>query len=278
MPVTRFAPSPTGFLHLGHAYSASVAWEAAAGGAFLLRMEDTETERVRPEYVAAIFEDLAWLGLRWPEAVRFQSAEMPRYRAALERLVETGSVYPCFCSRKQIQAEIAAAGGAPHEPVGSYPGTCRNLPVSDRRDRIESGMAYAWRLDVREALRRTGPLFWVERDRGPQAVPEIPDPVVARKDAPTSYHLSVTVDDADQGIELVTRGRDIFPSTHVHRMLQALLDLPTPLYAHHPLVLDDRGERLAKRQGSLALRALREAGWRPEQVLAEAKRRLESPE
>ncbi|HET8728086.1 MAG TPA: tRNA glutamyl-Q(34) synthetase GluQRS [Alphaproteobacteria bacterium] len=269
MPVTRFAPSPTGLLHLGHAYSALFAERAAEGGRFLLRIEDIDTARCRPEFETAIFDDLAWLGLAWEEPVRRQSDHFADYEAALSRLKEIGVVYPCFCTRKEIQAEIARMTGAPQGPDGPlYPGTCRRLDREEAARRIAAGEPHAIRLNVAAALSRTGPLDWHDQARGRQrATPEaLGDVVLSRKDAPSSYHLAVTVDDHLQGVTLVTRGLDLFPSTHVHRLLQALLGYAPPDYHHHGLVTDERGERLAKRADSRAIRAYREQGLSPAEV------------
>ena len=273
MIVTRFAPSPTGYLHLGHAYSALHAWRAAreAGGEFLLRVEDIDRARCRPEFTAAILDDLAWLGLDWDGAVRKQSEHFADYESALDRLDVMGLIYPCFCTRAEIAAEIARAGGAPQGDNGRiYPGTCRNLPVEERLHRIAAGESFALRLDVAKALARTGPLEWEEDGEG--VIPADPallgDVVLARKDTPTSYHLAVSVDDALQGVTLVTRGADLFTATHIHRLLQALLQLATPRYRHHRLLTDAQGERFAKRDKALSLRALRAAGRTPEQVRA----------
>lgn len=271
--VTRFAPSPTGHLHLGHAHSALFGWHAAraAQGRFLLRIEDIDPQRCRPEFVDDLLEDLAWLGLSWETPVRRQSEHLDDYRAALDRLRALGLVYPCFCTRKDIAAEIARAGHAPHGPDGPlYPGTCRTLPAPEREERMAAGHAYAWRLDVAAAMRRTGPLHWFDRGRGrQQATPGIlGDVVLARKDTPTSYHLSVTVDDDLQGVTLVTRGEDLFFATHLHRLLQALLDLHVPEWHHHGLLTNERGERLAKRDRAQTLRSLREAGVGPAEVRA----------
>ncbi len=267
MIVTRFAPSPTGYLHLGHAYSALFAWRAAreAGGRFLLRIEDIDRMRCRPEFTAAIIEDLGWLGLDWDGAVRKQSEHFADYRAALEKLEARGLIYPCFCTRADIAAEIARAGGAPQGEEGPlYPGTCRTLSPAERERRVAAGESYALRLDVASAVAQTGPLVWEEDERGPIAAqPELlGDVVLARKDVPTSYHLAVTVDDALQGVTLVTRGEDLFAATHIHRLLQALLDLPMPRYRYHRLLTDASGKRFAKRDKALTLRALREAGDR----------------
>jgi glutamyl-Q tRNA(Asp) synthetase len=271
MIVTRFAPSPTGHLHLGHAYSALFAAEAArmAGGRFLLRIEDIDTARCRPEFTDAIFEDLAWLGLRWAQPVRRQSEHLDDYRAALARLDGMGLLYPCFCTRTEIAAEIAAAGAAPHGPDGPlYPGTCRRLDPGLRAERIARGDGYALRLDAGKASALAGPLAWHDRERGTQrAAPEtLGDVVLARKDAPSSYHLAVTVDDGLQGVTLVTRGEDLFAATHVQRLLQALLGIETPDYRHHALRAGADGRRLAKRDRALTLRALRDAGHSPAEV------------
>jgi glutamyl-Q tRNA(Asp) synthetase len=266
MIVTRFAPSPTGYLHLGHAVSALTGWTAAkrAGGRFLLRIEDIDTQRCRRAFEAAIYEDLAWLGLDWEQPVRRQSEHMDDYRAALGRLESLDVIYPCFCSRKAIEAEIAAAAHAPHGPEGSlYPGTCRNLPAAARADRIGRGDPYALRLDAAQAASIAGPLTWQEQSKGRIDVDPLllGDAVLARKDVATSYHLAVTVDDGIQGITLVTRGQDLFHATHLHRLLQALLGLEAPAYDHHPLLMNDRGERLSKRDGALALRRMRSDGF-----------------
>jgi glutamyl-Q tRNA(Asp) synthetase len=264
-PVLRFAPSPTGALHLGNGYSALYSFAAARrlGGRFLLRVEDIDLTRCRPEHEAAMLDDLAWLGLVWEKPVRRQSEHMADYAAALDTLTAAGLTYPCFCTRKQIAREIAAAPSAPHGPDGPlYPGTCRGLSAAERQDRIASGAVYAIRLDSGLAAARVGPgLQWHDRRQGAQALRAglHGDVVLARKDIPTSYHLAVTVDDALQGITLVTRGADLFAASHVHRLLQALLNLPTPEYDHHPLLRDDAGVRLAKRDGAISL-----AQWRRE--------------
>jgi glutamyl-Q tRNA(Asp) synthetase len=271
MIVTRFAPSPTGYLHLGHAYSALDAWRAAraAGGKFLLRIEDIDTTRCKPEFTAAIIEDLAWLGLDWDGDVRRQSEHFADYEAALDRLDVMGVIYPCFCTRTAIAAEIARAGGAPQGEDGPiYPGTCRALTTEERLSRIAAGANFALRLDVARALARTGSLTWEEDGGGIiRADPrQLGDVVLARKDTPTSYHLAVTHDDALQGVTLVTRGADLFSATHIHRLLQALLDWPTPRYRHHKLLTDASGKRFAKRDKALTLRALRESGRMPDEV------------
>ncbi|WP_068429355.1 tRNA glutamyl-Q(34) synthetase GluQRS [Magnetospirillum sp. XM-1] len=273
MTITRFAPSPTGELHLGHVHSALFAFAEArkAQGRFLLRIEDIDRTRCRPEFTQGIFEDLAWLGLDWERPVRIQSGHFDDYRAALDRLDSMGLLYPCFCTRKEIAREVDGAGHAPHGPDGPlYPGHCRHLSASERAERAESGQPFALRLHMSAAAGQTGPLRWHDRERGEQAArPEMfGDVVLARKDTPASYHLAVTVDDALQGVTLVTRGEDLFDATHVHRLLQALLGLPVPDYAHHRLLTDEHGRRYAKRDRSLTLRSLRKAGQTPEEVRA----------
>jgi len=273
--VTRFAPSPTGRLHLGHAYSAlhAAATARAASGRFLLRIEDIDRTRCRPEFEAGILEDLAWLGLAWEVPVRRQSDHMADYAAALARLQDGGVAYPCFCTRRDIQREIERAGGAPHGREGPlYPGTCRRLSAAERRARIAAGDAHAIRLNAATAAARTGPLTFVDRDRGQIDVDPglLGDVVLARKDIGTSYHIAVTVDDARQGITCVTRGEDLLEATHVHRLLQALLGLPAPDYAHHPLLVDAAGKRFAKRDKALTIQSLREAGQSAADVRAAA--------
>jgi glutamyl-Q tRNA(Asp) synthetase len=272
--VTRFAPSPTGYLHLGHVRSALEGWRAAreAGGRFLLRIEDIDHTRCRPEYEAAILDDLAWLGLDWDGPVRRQSEHSDDYRTALAQLDAAGLLYPCFCTRRQIQAEIARAGGAPQGELGApYPGICRRLSPAEREQRRLTAPDYALRLDVGAALSRTGPLEWCEGETPVKTEPaSLGDVVLARKEVPTSYHLAVTVDDALQGVTLVTRGADLFPATHIHRLLQALLGLPSPRYRHHPLLTDASGRRLAKRDKALTIRSMREAGTSPADVMAAA--------
>lgn len=261
--VTRFAPSPTGRLHLGHAYSALRAHDHARerGGAFLLRIEDIDPGRSRAEHVDGIIEDIAWLGLTWDDAILYQSERLPLYRAALERLRERGLAYPCFCTRSEIAAEVAASAAAPHGPDGPhYPGTCRALPPDERARRME-GEPHAWRLDMAKAAALAGPLGWTDDGETIRAAPEsFGDVILARKDAPVSYHLAVTVDDAAQGVTDVVRGRDLFAATHVHRLLQALLGLPTPAYHHHALLMGADGKRLAKRSGAPTIADLRAAG------------------
>lgn len=269
--ITRFAPSPTGHLHLGHAYSALLAADAAAArqGRFILRIEDIDQGRCRPAFEQQIFTDLEWLGLKWETPVRRQSDHFADYQDALDRLDEMALLYPCFCTRKDIQAEINASGGAPHGPDGPlYPGTCRNLSRDETAARIAAGDAYALRIDMAAAAKRTGPLTWHDHDAGTIAAhPEqFGDVVLARKDTPTSYHLAVTWDDHLQGITLVTRGQDLFAATDVHRLLQSLLGLHVPAYHHHKLLTDEDGERFAKRNRSVTLKSLRDAGKTPDDI------------
>jgi glutamyl-Q tRNA(Asp) synthetase len=272
MIITRFAPSPTGFLHLGHAFSAFNAWRRArqAEGRFLLRLEDIDPGRCRPEYAAAIQYDLAWLGLDWDEPVRLQSEHFPEYQGVLDVLAEQGFIYPCFCSRTDIEREVAASAAAPHGPDGTplYPGTCRRLSPAERADRIAAGERYALRLDMAAAVRPG--LSYDEEGEGRVACqPErFGDVVLARKDTPASYHLCVTHDDALQGVTLVTRGIDLRPATDLHRLLQTLMGWREPRYAHHRLLTDAEGRRLAKRDMAMTLRSLR-AGGVPAQAIIE---------
>jgi glutamyl-Q tRNA(Asp) synthetase len=265
--LTRFAPSPTGLLHLGHAYAALRAWEeaAAGGGQMLLRLEDIDATRCRAHYEAGIFEDLHWLGLSWPEPVWRQSERMVFYQSALERLEALGVVYPCFCTRRELAAIDAPQG--PDGPV--YAGTCRSLSAQERTERRGAGAHFSLRLDVAKAARLTGPLTWIDLGRGLQrCTAELcGDVVLARKDIATSYHVAVTVDDAAQGITVVTRGEDLFGSTHIHRLLQTLLGLPVPVWRHHRLVCDETGKRLAKRDDARSVRSYREQGLTVLEVL-----------
>lgn len=272
--VTRFAPSPTGFLHLGHAFSARFAEQTArkAGGRYLVRLEDIDPVRCRPDLADAILEDLAWLGLAGDGPVRRQSQHLTDYAAALTRLRNDGLLYPCFCTRKDIQAEIQRAGHAPQGPDGPlYPGLCRNLADAERADRIAAGQPHAWRLDMAAALRRLPPqgLSFVEAGRRQTVDPSrFGDVVLGRKDVPAAYHLAVVLDDAVQQVTLVTRGQDLLPAAHLHRLLQYLFALPEPAYHHHPLLQDDAGRRLAKRDGAPSLRGLRAAGLTPADIFA----------
>jgi glutamyl-Q tRNA(Asp) synthetase len=265
--VSRFAPSPTGQLHLGHAFSAVRAHDLARAGdgRFLLRIEDIDGTRCREAFVVGIEEDLGWLGLTWDGPVWRQSARMAVYADALERLKAMRLVYPCFCTR----AEIAASASAPHGREGQvYPGTCRLLSEAERAARM--GEAHCWRIAMAAAVARTGPLHWHDDEGGwVEADPlRVGDVVLARKETPTSYHLAVTIDDAAQGITDVVRGIDLFEATHVHRLLQALLGLPTPRYHHHPLLIGADGKRLAKRNGARPLAELRAGGADPAALLA----------
>ena len=259
--VSRFAPSPTGRLHLGHAYSALCAHDFArgAGGAFLLRIEDIDPGRSRSAFVDGIIEDLLWLGLEWDDEIVYQSERLELYGEALGKLRARGLVYPCFCTR----ADIAASAAAPHGPEGAlYPGTCRGLADPDL------ARPHAWRLDVAKAMVEAGPLYWMDDETEVQAEPDrFGDVVLARKDAPASYHLAVTVDDAAQGVTDVVRGRDLYACTDIHRLLQALLELPTPLYHHHALLADAEGGRLAKRHGAPTLADLRASGVEPMELV-----------
>lgn len=263
--VTRFAPSPTGLLHIGHAYSAILSHDVARslGGRFLLRIEDIDGTRSREQFVDAIQTDLAWLGLGWDGSVLRQSARIAAYVEAIEQLKAQDLVYPCFCTRADIVREAAASLAAPHAGAEGprYPGTCRALDPARRAERMAAD-PHAWRLDMAAAVRRTGPLSWTDEIAGPVAADPLAhgDVILARKDAPASYHLAVTIDDAAQGVSHVVRGKDLFAATDVHRLLQALLGLATPVYRHHGLLGGGDGRRLAKRDGAPTLAALREAG------------------
>lgn len=277
MPIrTRFAPSPTGRLHLGHVLAARVARDLAhsqAGGTFVLRFEDIDATRVRPEYRDGILEDLRWLGLDWDGEPLDQSARSEAHAAALERLRELGVAYPCFCTRREIQDEVARMAAAPHGREGPlYPGTCRRMDASERARRLAAGEGHAWRLDADRAAALHGPLEFHDLRFGTIRVDLglAGDVVLARKDIGTAYHLAVVVDDAFQEITHVTRGEDLLEATHIHRTLQALLGLPEPVWFHHRLVLDAEGRRLAKRCDALAVGTLRDAGLGPAEVLAMA--------
>ncbi|PHR16615.1 MAG: tRNA glutamyl-Q(34) synthetase GluQRS [Sphingopyxis sp.] len=261
--VVRFAPSPNGLLHLGHAYAAMMAHDFARqrGGQFLLRIEDIDAGRSRPEFVTAILEDLRWLGLNWESEVIFQSERLDSYAAAAERLKAMGLLYPCFCSRadlRQLQEEGALADG-PDGPI--YPGTCKHLDPAIAMKRV-ANEPHSWRLDVEKAVGISGPLQWMDERHGKQiATPErLGDVILVPKESPVAYHLAVTVDDARDGITHVVRGDDLFASTAIHRLLQALLELPTPLYFHHRLLLDETGRKLSKSRESASLSVLRSDG------------------
>jgi len=266
--VTRFAPSPTGLLHLGHAHAALFAARAAQDS-FLLRIEDIDASRCRPAFTDAIQEDLGWLGLRWDGAVRVQSQHFSAYGAVLDALSSRRLLYPCFCTRADIAAAVSAQHGL---PAHVYPGTCRNLPADEAAARIAAGAPHALRLDVARAVAQTGPLTFRDLSRGVRRCDPLAqgDVVLARKDTPASYHLCVTHDDALQGVTLVTRGEDLLEATDIHRLLQALMGWPAPDYAHHGLILGADGRRLAKRDRAPTLRALREAGRTPAEVRAMA--------
>jgi glutamyl-Q tRNA(Asp) synthetase len=280
-PVFRFAPSPNGYLHLGHAYSALLNADLArqTGGQFLLRIEDIDPARCRSEFEAAIYQDLGWLGITWQQPVRRQSEHLSDYRAAVDRLAGLGLVYPSFESRAEIAKLVAQrrqAGAWPRDPDGAplYPGTAKELSASDRARLIDQGAPYALRLDMAAAIARAGELVWTEQGEGPQrergrvaARPQAwGDVILARKETPTSYHLSVVIDDALQGVSEVVRGCDLFHATSVHVLLQHLLGLPHPLYRHHQLLVDDAGQKLAKSTGATGLRELRAAGASPAEI------------
>jgi glutamyl-Q tRNA(Asp) synthetase len=280
-PVFRFAPSPNGYLHLGHAYSALLNFDfaRAAPGRLLLRIEDIDPARCRPEFEAAIFEDLAWLGIAWETPVRRQSEHFGEYQDTLEKLAAQGLIYPSFESRAKIAelvAERQAVAPWPRDPDGApiYPGAAKSLSSAARDRLIESGAPYALRLDMAKACARAGQLDWIEQGSGPDdqkglvlARPEAwGDVVLARKETPTSYHLSVVIDDASQGVTEVVRGQDLFWSTSVHRLLQALLGLPQPSYHHHRLILDGSGRKLSKSTESTGLRELRAKGRTPREI------------
>ncbi|VTZ51776.1 Glutamyl-Q tRNA(Asp) synthetase [Methylocella tundrae] len=274
----RFAPSSNGYLHLGHAYSALLNFEMAraSGGRMLLRIEDIDIDRCRPEFEQAIYEDLEWLGLSWELPVRRQSEHFSDYANALERLRSRGLVYPCFCSRGDIMATVAGRPDSPRDPDGSplYPGTCKHLPPAERARRLAGGRSAAQRIDMDAAMASLGfQLGWRERPvfgssaEGREIIAEPAlwgDAIVARKDIQTSYHIAVVVDDALQGVTDVVRGEDLFMATHLHRLLQALLDLPEPRYRHHRLLRDASGHKLSKSLRAKSLRALRQEGLSPE--------------
>lgn len=272
--ITRFAPSPTGHLHLGHALAAWIAFDVAQreGGSMLLRFEDIDITRVREEYYAAIEDDLRWLGISWHGTPWRQRDRGHVYDAALARLRDLGMVYPCFCTRK----EIAMMASAPQQGDGQegilYPGTCRTLSEEECLQRMAQSSSWAWRLDAHQAVAACGVLSWNDRRKGKVLLDatRLGDVVIARKDIGVSYHLAVVVDDAAQDVSLVTRGEDLWASTHVHVMLQRLLNLPQPQYEHHALVCDANGKRLAKRDEAMSLRQMRAAGISPEEILRQA--------
>ncbi|MGV7218757.1 tRNA glutamyl-Q(34) synthetase GluQRS [Bradyrhizobium sp. UFLA05-112] len=282
-PVFRFAPSPNGYLHLGHALSALVNFDRAreTDGRFLLRIEDIDATRCRPEFEAAIFEDLAWLGIAWETPVRRQSEHFGAYRAALDRLTALGLVYPAFESRAEIaklltQREAVQPWSRDPDGAPLYPGTAKSLSADERARLISAGVPYALRLDMAAACRRVADLSWHEAGEGPAgergSIPAQPqawgDVILARKEMPTSYHLSVVVDDALQGVSEVVRGQDLFHATSVHRLLQELLGLPAPAYRHHRLICDVAGQKLSKSTRATGLRDLRAAGALPADIRA----------
>ena len=281
-PKLRFAPSPSGRLHLGHAFSALFTWAEAERleGEVLLRIEDIDHTRCRTEHITGIEEDLAWLGLSWPTPIRQQSAHMADYTAMLAQLQTMGIVYPCFCTRAEIKAEIERSVSAPHGPEGPlYPGTCRNLPTREAGKRILAGESHAWRLDLEKALSKIpdrNRLNWYDIGVGDvRSEPEqLGDVVLARKDIATSYHLAVVHDDALQDITHVTRGKDLFHATHLHVLLQALLGFPMPVYHHHDLITDEDSQRLATRDRARTLQALRDDGVTAEEIKAQLENQL----
>ncbi len=268
-PRTRFAPSPTGRLHVGNAWSAlqCARWAEEHGAELLLRIEDIDHTRCREAFVQGILEDLDWLGLRFDGRIVRQSERTDAYRQALDRLRALDVVYPCFCTRRDIQREIARMGQAPHGQAAAYPGICRRLDAAERARRMRDA-PFAWRLDVARAQAIAGLLHWRDERGLRHPVRLHHDEVIGRKDIAFSYHLAVVVDDAEQQISHVIRGEDLRPSAPLHRLLQALLGLPDPVYIHHPLLRDASGRRLAKRDGDTTLQGLREAGVRPERLRA----------
>jgi len=280
-PVFRFAPSPNGYLHLGHAFSALLNFDLArrTGGRFLLRIEDIDATRCKPEFEQAIYQDLAWLGIGWETPVRRQSEHLADHRNALDKLMALGLVYPSFESRAEIArlvARMETEASWPCDPDGAplYPGTARLLPPDERERLLQSDVPFALRLDMTAACARVGELHWTEHGEGPEgrtgSVAAQPvawgDVILARKDAPTSYHLAVVIDDALQGVTEVVRGQDLFWSTSLHRLLQRLLGLPQPTYRHHRLILDDAGQKLSKSTRATGLRELRAAGATPAEI------------
>jgi glutamyl-Q tRNA(Asp) synthetase len=272
--VFRFAPSSNGYLHLGHAYSALLNFELAraTGGRFLLRIEDIDTERCRPEFERAVYEDLGWLGLSWETPVRRQSEHFFEYAGALEKLSAQGLIYPCFCTRGEIMSAVAGRSGWPLDPDGSplYPGTCKHLSREERRRRISAGRAAALRIDMEAALAKAGrTLTWHEINSSSQIREVLAEPAIwgdatlSRKNIAASYHIAVVVDDALQGITDIVRGQDLFMATGLHRLLQTILDLPAPIYRHHKLLCDASGRKLSKSARAKSLRALRQDGFSP---------------
>jgi glutamyl-Q tRNA(Asp) synthetase len=269
---TRFAPSPTGHMHLGHVFSALFAYEAAKklGGKFILRIEDIDLQRSGKIFEESIYEDLEWLQIKYIKDIRRQSEHMDDYTGAIKELQKLDMVYPCFCSRSDIKAEIMRAGNAPHEEESSiYPGTCRRLSKEERIQKLSIENNFAWRLNIRAASKKLGGLVWHDLRLGKHTVPvgTIGDVVLARKDVPTSYHLSSTLDDHIQRIGLITRGEDLVSSTHIHKIIQILLELKSPIYLHHPLILDSKGIRLSKRTRAQTVKSLKASGLKKDDVI-----------
>ena len=270
--VTRFAPSPSGPMHVGHLLAALEARRLAdaLGGSCVLRVEDIDARAQKPEWLALMYEDLEWLGLRFDGEVMVQTRRFGVYAAVLGKLRAMGLLYPCFCTRTEIRAHVLESGRAPHATLGYlYPGTCKHLPPDEVQVRLAAGQEHSWRLDMERVQDLVGCPEWHDSYRGTQrCVPtEYGDVVLARKELPTSYHLAVVVDDAAQGVTDVTRGEDLFDATNIHRALQAVLGLPVPRYHHHTLLRDNAGKRLAKRDGARSLQSLRQSGFSPAQVM-----------
>ena len=269
---TRFAPSPTGHMHLGHVFSALFSYEAAKklGGKFILRIEDIDSQRSGKIFEESIYEDLEWLKIKYSKDIRYQSEHMDDYAGAIKELQKLDMVYPCFCSRSDIKAEIMRAGNAPHEEESTiYPGTCRRLSKEERIEKLSIENNFAWRLNIRAASKKLGGLVWNDLRLGKHTVPvgTIGDVVLARKDVPTSYHLSATLDDHIQRIGLITRGEDLVNSTHIHKIIQVLLELKSPIYLHHPLILDSKGIRLSKRTRAQTVKSLKASGLQKDDVI-----------
>jgi len=266
--ITRFAPSPTGYLHLGHAYSALMAWQASACSAerFILRIDDLDYTRSRPEFEQALIEDLQFLGIRWAEMPRRQSEYLERYQQSLQQLIDTELVYACFLSRKEIEHSLSA----PHHPPQFAPSTRHAMGDAEREDRLAQGEPAIWRLDAMRASELAGSIYWTDFSQHTHLVrpEEFGDVIIGRRDMPSSYHLSVVIDDADSHIGLVVRGEDLLGSTPIHRLLQAVLNLPSPIYYHHQLVRDSDGNRLAKRHDALSIRTLRQNGWSKDEIIS----------
>ncbi|MEM7072379.1 MAG: tRNA glutamyl-Q(34) synthetase GluQRS, partial [Pseudomonadota bacterium] len=270
--ITRFAPSPTGYLHKGHAYAAWFAHEMAAHDSMRLRIDDLDQMRTKPEFERAILRDLEWMGIGWKGAMLRQSTRHSHYREAIQQIQDRGLLYPCFCTRRMIKQNATAIQTAPHHDLyPPYPGTCRNLDPARARDLIAAGTPHALRMDSVKALAQIGDQFFYELGVGQIKVrlPEGADPILARKDIGAAYHLAVVVDDAAQEIECITRGVDLLPATHLHRILQVLLQLSEPVWKHHRLIYGDDGKRLAKRQQSASLLELQARGIRADALMAE---------